>query len=105
MRSIWNPLACWGCVLMLASHARAWLASSAYCVGWIFCGCNLTCIHCIACYFITRQGFSTLILIPSCTYLAGMDPEKSFQAHPETGKAELAPGTGGIYSGGLRPGD
>jgi len=33
-----------------------------------------------------------------------MDPEKSFQAHPETGKAELAPGTGGIYSGGLRPG-
>ena len=32
-----------------------------------------------------------------------MDPEKSFQPHPETGKAELAKGTGGHYSG-LRPG-
>lgn len=35
---------------------------------------------------------------------AGMDPEKSYEAHPETGKAELAKGTGGTYTGGLRPG-
>lgn len=35
---------------------------------------------------------------------AGMDPEKSYIPHPETGKAALAPGTGGSYHGGLRPG-
>lgn len=34
-----------------------------------------------------------------------MDPEKSYIPHPEkAGKAALAPGTGGSYQGGLRPG-
>lgn len=51
----------------------------------------------------SRQSLPKVLIVHTGGTL-GMDSGKSYVPHPGSGKTGLAPGTGGSYKGGLRPG-